>query len=486
MKTIIIAVAIFGLIAAETGKWGVEEQDEVAVLTNDNFRDFLANNRYAFVKFYAPWCGHCKTMAPGYSKLAKRMKGIEGGVAIAKVDATVENALAEEFAVKGFPTLKFFVDGQPVDYSGAREEDAMFNWIMKKTGPTTSELKSVEELAELQQKKVAVLLVTSLSNEAALKAFNALAAGYDDVSFHYTDSAEVKQKLGVEQENTFVVLRTFDDGNKMLSADELTTDVMKNFLDAHRYPVVMPFEQEAAEKIFGSESPAIFLFSEEAETETTAVFKAVAQKNMGGSLVFSQSTISTGLGARLAEFLGITASDANSVRIIKFAAGNLLKYKLEKVTEQSLTQFIEDWKSEKLTAYFKSEAIPETNNEPVKIIVGNTFEDMILNNDNYVLLEAYAPWCGHCKQLEPIYNELATKLANVTNLVIAKMDSTANEHPSLNIRGFPTIKFYKKGEKSSPMDYSGDRTLDGFMAFLEKEMGRNLTGGSDMPSDESL
>lgn len=481
-----ITIALFGIITAETGKWGVDEVDEVAVLTKDNFDDFVKNNKFVFVKFYAPWCGHCKSMAPGYSKLSQRMKSQDNGVPIAKVDATVETTLAEQFGIKGFPSIKLFIDGQAVDYSGAREEDAMYNWIMKKTGPSTSELKTVDEVQELMKKKLAVVLITSHDNEKALKAFNGLAATVDDISFHYTFSDEVKQHFNIKENNAMVLLRTFDDGNKILINEHMTMETMKEFLDSHKHPIVMLFEQEAAEKIFGTESSAVFIFADEPETDATNIFKAVAKKNVGGPLIFSQSTITTGLGARLSEFLGITAKDTNSVRIIKFNGGNLLKYKLETVTEHNLEKFIDDWKNERLTAYFKSESIPESNNEPVKVIVGNNFEDMILNNDKWVLLEAYAPWCGHCKQLEPIYNELATKIAHHSDILIAKMDATANEHPTLNIKGFPTIKFYKKGEKSAPVDYSGERTLDGFLAFLEKEVGRKMTEGSDAPVDESL
>jgi len=86
-----------------------------------------------------------------------------------------------------------------------------------------------------------------------------------------------------------------------------------------------------------------------------------------------------------------------------------------------------------------------------------------------VLVEFYAPWCGHCKKLTPIYDELAKKLqATNPNIVIAKMDSTANEVAEVSIQGFPTIKFWKAGSKSAPMDYSGERDLKGFMEFLEK------------------
>lgn len=111
-----------------------------------------------------------------------------------------------------------------------------------------------------------------------------------------------------------------------------------------------------------------------------------------------------------------------------------------------------------------------------------------MDNDNNVLLEAYAPWCGHCKQLEPIYKELAIKVAGIPNLVIAKIDATANEHQTLNIKGFPTIRFYKKGMKSQPIDYSGERTLEGFVEFLEKELdikiGEQAAAASSTSSDE--
>ena len=65
-------------------------------------------------------------MAPDYSKLAERMKTEEDGVPIAKVDATVEKELAEKFQIQGFPTLKMFINGEPVDYNGERTEDGIY------------------------------------------------------------------------------------------------------------------------------------------------------------------------------------------------------------------------------------------------------------------------------------------------------------------------------------------------------------------------
>ena len=84
--------------------------------------------------------------------------------------------------------------------------------------------------------------------------------------------------------------------------------------------------------------------------------------------------------------------------------------------------------------------------------------------------------CGHCKQLVPIWDKLGEKYADNENIVIAKMDSTANELEEVKVQGFPTIKLFKKGTNEI-VDYNGDRTVEGFSKFLDEP-------AKEQPKDE--
>lgn len=93
--------------------------DPVLVLTEANFTDTTENSDLILVEFYAPWCGHCKKLAPEYSKAARDL--LSQKIPLAKVDATEEKSLAEKFGVTGYPTMKMFRRGKVYDYTGPRE-----------------------------------------------------------------------------------------------------------------------------------------------------------------------------------------------------------------------------------------------------------------------------------------------------------------------------------------------------------------------------
>ena len=95
-------------------------------------------------------------------------------------------------------------------------------------------------------------------------------------------------------------------------------------------------------------------------------------------------------------------------------------------------------------------------------------------NERHVVTVGQA---GPLQKLTPIYEELAEKLAGEKDIVIAKMDATANDHPSqYQVQGFPTIYFSRKGQKASPVQYQGGREVDDFIKYLAREATEELAG----------
>ena len=126
--------------------------------------------------------------------------------------------------------------------------------------------------------------------------------------------------------------------------------------------------------------------------------------------------------------------------------------------------------SGELSPHINSQPIPKKQLGPVKVVVGSSFQEIVYDRTKDVLIEMYAPWCGHCKKLEPVYRELAMKFKNVKDLVIAKLDATANDTPDeYKANGFPTIYFAPSDSKSSPIKYSGERDIDSFVSFLKEK-----------------
>ncbi|KAJ2787192.1 hypothetical protein GGI15_000912 [Coemansia interrupta] len=128
----------------------------VVDLTPKNFKDVVNGSKDVLVKFYAPWCGHCKNMAEDYEKLAEGYKHTDD-VVIAEVNADDHRDLGTKFGVQGFPTLKFFAKGEdiktPVDYSSGRDLDSLTSFVTEKTGIAARIKKPVTHVVSLDYEK---------------------------------------------------------------------------------------------------------------------------------------------------------------------------------------------------------------------------------------------------------------------------------------------------------------------------------------------
>lgn len=116
---------------------GSGSSNDVIELTDANFDKLvLQSDDVWLVEFFAPWCGHCKNLAPEWAKAASELKG---KVKLGALDATAHAAKAQEYGVNGYPTIKFFPGGKKsksdaADYDGGRTASDIVTWALDKHG----------------------------------------------------------------------------------------------------------------------------------------------------------------------------------------------------------------------------------------------------------------------------------------------------------------------------------------------------------------
>ncbi|KAF7076715.1 hypothetical protein CFC21_081329 [Triticum aestivum] len=449
------------------------DEAHVLLLTAANFTAVLAARRHVMVEFYAPWCGHCRALAPHYAAAAAALAEQGVDVALAKVDATEEHDLAQAHDVQGYPTLLFFIDGVPRDYSGERTKDAIVAWISKKLGPAVQNLTAVDDAEKVVTgDDVAVLAFLDHLSGAHSDELAAASRLEDTISFYQTTSPDVAKLFHIDPEakRPSVVLLKKEEEKLTVFDGEFRASAIAEFVSANKIPLITTLTQETAPAIFDNPiKKQILLFAVAKESSKfLPIIKETAKSFKGKLLFVFVERDNEEVGEPVANYFGITGQETT---VLAYTGNEDAKkfFFSGEISLDTMKEFAQDFLEDKLTPSYKSDPVPESNDEDVKVVVGKSLDQIVLDESKDVLLEVYAPWCGHCQSLEPIYNKLAKYLRGIDSLVIAKMDGTNNEHPRAKPDGFPTILFYPAGKKSfEPITFEGDRTVVEMYKFLKK------------------
>lgn len=434
---------------------GLSSAQEVLVLTEKNFKETLEKNPDGLlVEFYAPWCGHCKQLEPKWNQAAEMLHEQKITIPLGKVDATVESSLASEHGVQGYPTLKWFVGGTPTEYDGPREAAGIVDWIKSMTGA------AVVEGAPVDTDKLSITLTA------------------DSLLEDFENVAKKNRKKGkwyfVKGAGPKIVLK--HKGEPAIEGTDVSKAGIEKLASSNAFPLYGMLDGESFGEYMKAEKGMLWtLLPMTAETkdkvveETRATMTEVAEK-LSGELYVSW-TDTNEFAKIIDSMFGVTEFPKIVVQKKMGDKKNFI-YSGEHTTEK-IMEYVKKVQSGEIQPVLKSEAVPaEPQTDPVKIMVGKNLEEMLFQKDKDVLLEVYAPWCGHCKKLDPEWTKVGKKIQKEgfeEFLVMAKMDGTANDSPvdSVEWSGFPTIVFVKAGTKDV-VKYDGGRDAKGIWKWLKK------------------
>ena len=481
LKLVASLLASAGHVFASSSEAAAASESHVKVLTSANFEDEIKSG-IKLVEFYAPWCGHCKALAPEYESAAALLK--DDAVELAKVDCTENQDVCGTHGVQGYPTLKLFRNGAVTEYNKARKSDDIVAFMKNQLLPAVTELTGDQEKfdAFVAEHKVAVIGYFKSAASGKYETFKKVADHLrDDYVFGAVFDEELAKKHEVVRP-AVVLYKKFDEKKNVFPdnvdsslvkqddvAGSLTEELITKFVQVNSVPLMNDVGPENYSKYMESGLPLAFLFVASKEhREKYGPFAELAAKKHRGKVNFVYID---------AEAYGGHASNLNlkedwpAFAIQDIKSGT--KYPLpqgKEITEAALNAFVDGFVAGTLKPSIKSAPIPTDNSAPVKIIVADNFEDVVFDKEKDVFVEFYAPWCGHCKRLAPIWEELAEKVESAAHVTIAKMDATENDLPAglpFQVEGFPTLKFFKAGT-NEVVDYSGDRSFSSLLAFLKE------------------
>lgn len=452
------------------------EGEHVLVLTSGNFSDVVAKNDKLVVEFYAPWCGHCKKLAPEYETAAGQLK--DEGIVLANVDATLDEnkALATKYGIQGFPTLKIFRGSEesPSEYQGPREAAGIVTYCKGEFGPASVQLNTTAEVTALKTpgEDINVLGVFKGGADAAgLKVFVEVADSMRGAAVfsHVVDSSIVSDSLS--SDDSVLIYKSFDDKEAVYDG-AMEKEALKKWIETKSTPRLVSLDKNPVNKkplsvMFADDKPKVIGILP-IESDKIAAFKEalIAANDAHEDLHVLYLDPKENPGAL--DFFGVKAEDAPIV--VVHAPQSNSKYSSGTVDVSKVVSWIADFKAGKVEKIVKSEEIPASQDGPVTVVVGKSFDSVVRSGKN-VFIEFYAPWCGHCKRLEPVWDELAEKFKGADNLTIAKMDATANDVPdsTFDVKGFPTLYFVQSSGTISK--YEGGRTIEDLTKFVEEKAG---------------
>lgn len=460
----VLLLCVYGATAAE---------NVVTITGEDSFRKVVSESEFVVVEFYAPWCGHCKRLAPEYEKAATALKEEGSSIVLAKVDATDDQNkdLASKFGVRGYPTLKVFRSGdstKPSDYEGPREADGIVNYVKKISGPASSLLESAEAVEEFKKREDTPVLAyfNAMEGDAFAAYMKAASALRSDYGFaHISDASFVKECENCAS-GSIVAFNKLEKTESIYNGE---MDGLSSWLEKFTKPVVITFGDNPAMKkalgaAFQPEAPTKIVGITAGDADSSMMDMLVAQAKEHDDLLFMYADKTMDLYDRVKSHFGVEDKQLP----VYLANNNDGKWHLYNAESSALPQFIADFKAGKIEKTIKSQDPPaEPYEDDVRVVVAKEFDDIVFSGKD-VMIEFYAPWCGHCKSLAPTYSKVAAAFKDNDKVEIAKMDATANDVPSskFNVKGFPTIYFVKGGETA--ILYDGARTEEGFKEFIKK------------------
>eukprot|EP00914_Ancora_sagittata_P001915 GHVO01004445.1.p1 GENE.GHVO01004445.1~~GHVO01004445.1.p1 ORF type:complete len:288 (-),score=38.43 GHVO01004445.1:573-1436(-) len=271
------------------------------------------------------------------------------------------------------------------------------------------------------------------------------------------------------------------------------------------YPSVIRFTSDNAPTIFEAGHPVMLLVDnslaggkEWSDAEALQEFKQ-ASEFFRGRILFVVTSDDAAAEKRLLVTLGMEDEPSPALRLFSINPSGhqswypTLKYKppasIYPIRAAGIRDYLEKYEAGKLRPHVKSQPLPDYGSwKPGQVleVVGENFEEIVRESDTDIFVKFHAPWCGHCRRMQPAYIKLAELAASVTTLRIADVDATQNEISDLHFAAYPSMALFRGGLKKQPLYYSESREAEDMFKWISAQATATFNPGAAKSESENM
>lgn len=287
VRVLLLCWMLIALLGVNCGgvassSWAVD--GKVLELDDSNFDSAISALDLVLVDFYAPWCGHCKRLAPQLDAAAPLLADLKHPIVIAKLNADKFTSVARKYEIDAYPTLKLFMHGVPIEYNGPRKADSLVRYLKKFAAPDVSVLDSDSAISDFVQAAGTYFpiyigfglnesLISKLAIKYKKKAWFSVAKDFSEDAMILYDFDKVPALASLHP--------TYNECNIFYGPFE--EEFLEDFIRQSLLPLAMPINYESLKLLNDDERKIVLTIVEDEEEEKSKklikILKSAASAN---------------------------------------------------------------------------------------------------------------------------------------------------------------------------------------------------------------
>ena len=462
---------------------------------------------YIFFTSYSDWCKSCLKYEKTFEKILKIIENDPDfpSLAFAKFFATYNRKTAIKYEIRGFPTLMLINNGIKVaEYLGGNTIEEILGFLRNKLFLGAQKINNIETynilLKNVKDNKFMVLFGNKF-----LEPFKDVSIEYDKIIFGYIDNPKLIEEVK-GKENNIVFYTNQDEGKFYLNNSEtLTAYNLEKFIFTYNHHLIQIFNQDFSDKMISNKNNFLLFINKKNDKFDFEELKTIAKEirnNTIVSIVNYEDKVNKDdnddnneeikvkgkkkkkVGNTLKLGGGLFGSD-KSKEVIQNLIKNYVSKKEKEIKyfdiinnqfytiddKKDVLKFVKNYNNKKLNNndnYYKVEPLLQNFRPLVLTANENTFNEIVINNNENVFVYFYSPFSSLSKRFASLFKNLAKKFnMGKNNVKFVEIDGTKNVVEGIQIQKYPSLYFYKRNLKDKPIAYEGEFKEESIFNFIK-------------------